>query len=122
MTRCYVGGREYRYPKITVNMTDRDVVERAAKLLGGNKIYPLPPSKQGIRKPAFRASVTGWKAAELMKDLYLWMGERRKLAIDNILMEYQAREPTQVRRSRSCSTAATQRSRRADGTFEKATA
>lgn len=118
MDRCHVGGREYRYPKIVVSMTDRDVIEHAARLLGDNKVYPLPPSKQPeSRKPAFRAHVSGWKAAELMRQIYPWLGQRRRTRIDAILSEYEAREPTKARRSRACSAAAAGRSRRPDGAF-----
>lgn len=118
VARCHVGGKVYPYPKIVVGMTDCDVVERAAQLLGGNSVYPLP--KKPNRKQAWRAQVTGWKAAELMRDLYPWMGQRRKLAISTILAEYDARETTTQRRSRSCSEAASKRTRRTNGTFEKA--
>lgn len=117
MYRCHVGGREYRYPKISVNMTDRDVIEHAARLLGGNKMYPLPPSKEPNRKPAFRAHVSGWKAAELMRQAYPLLGHRRRARIDEILSEYEAQEPTQARRSRACSAAAASRPRRPDGKF-----
>ena len=32
MARNIVAGKVYRYPKITVNMTDRDVIEHAAEV------------------------------------------------------------------------------------------
>jgi hypothetical protein len=120
MYRCHKGGREYRYPKIVVGMTDLDVIEHAASLLGENKVYPLPPSKQGERKPAFRAHVSGRKAADLMHQLYPLLGQRRRARIDQILTEYEAQEPTQARRRRSCSEMAANRPRHADGTFKAA--
>jgi len=118
MCRCRVGGKVYRYPKIVVGMTDRDVVERAGRLLGNNKTYPMP--KQPRRKQAWRVAVTGWKAAELMRSMRPWLGERRREAVDAVLAEYDAQEPTQARRKRACSEAAALRERRADGTFKAA--
>jgi len=115
----HVGGKVYRYPKIVISMTDRDVIGHAARLLNGNDVYPLPPDKRGRSKlPAFRAGVSGKEAAGLMRAMRPWMGERRGAAIDAILAEYDAQEPTQARRRRSNSEAAKRRTRRADGTFE----
>lgn len=86
------GGREYRYPKVTVNMTDRDVIERVASLFG-TSVYDLPIYQKG-RKPSFRAQIAGAKAAEWMRLLRPWMGQRRRDSIDAVLAEYGARELT----------------------------
>ncbi|MFD4428405.1 hypothetical protein, partial [Nocardia sp. NPDC058497] len=101
MIRSRVGGKVYRYPHIIVNMTDRDVIARVAGLFGGS-VYDVPRYIEG-RKLAYRAQITGSGAAQWMKDLYPWLGKRRRSRIDEVLAEYRAQEPTQVRRQRACS-------------------
>jgi hypothetical protein len=101
-------------------MTDRDVIEHVARLFGGKKVYDMPPAKRHPdRLLQYRAHLTGSKAAELMRNLYPFLGQRRRAKIDEIIADYEAREPTQVRRKRRCSEAAAKRSRRSDGTFMK---
>jgi len=109
MSTNHVGGKVYRYPKVVVGMTDRDIIERVAGLIGGS-VYDMP--RQPGRKAAFRAQVSGVKAAEWMRRLYPWLGERRRAKIDEILKEYGEIEPTAVRRRRSCSEAALRRRER----------
>jgi len=112
-----VGGKTYRYPRIGVNMTDLDVIDRVGTMWGIKTFswQPPPPSK----KRQHRVMISGWAAADWMRRLYPWLGDRRRQRIDRILAEYDAQEPTQKRRSRACSEAAAKRSRRLDGTFEK---
>src|ERR1051326_8477070 len=93
-------GKKYRYPKIAVGMTDRDVIERAAVLLGGNQVIPLSPSKPGY-KPKFLAVVSGWAAAELMRQMRPWVGSRRGAASDRRLAEYYPRKLAWARRRRA---------------------
>lgn len=84
------GGKTYRYPKIVVGMTDRDIIERVAAIFG-TSVYNLPdytyPQYQKPRKPAYRAAVQGTKAAELMKALYPWLGARRRAKVDEVFLE-----------------------------------
>jgi hypothetical protein len=117
MINSRVGGKVYRYPRIGVNMTDRDVVDRVGAMWGIKTFawQPPPPSK----KTQYRVMISGWAAADWMRLLHPWLGIRRQFRITEILAEYDAQEPTQKRRSRSCSEAAAKRSRRADGTFER---
>jgi hypothetical protein len=116
--RNTVGGKVYRYPQIVLRMTDLDVVEHANRLLSNNKVSPLPPDKRRPTKTMFRALMQGQKAADLMRQLRPWMGERRGAKIDEILAEHDGKEPASVRRRRSNSEAAARRKRRPDGTFE----
>ncbi|MFC9963614.1 hypothetical protein ACFVH4_05135 [Nocardia ignorata] len=109
MIKCHVGGKVYRYPKIVVNMTDRDIISRVADLFGGS-VYDMPRYIEG-RKAQYRAQITGSGAARWMQDLYPWLGERRRTRIDAVLTEYLGQEPTRVRRRRSCSEAAANRLR-----------
>jgi hypothetical protein len=117
MANSRVGGKVYRYPKVIVNMTDKDVIDHVVAMFGGST-YAMPPARKfPDRKPQWRAQISGWQAADWMRRLYPCLGTRRRARIDEILAEYEAQEPTQVRRSRSCSEAAAKRPRRADGTF-----
>lgn len=119
MISSHVGGKTYRYPRVGVTMTDRDVVARVAELFGLS-CYSIPPNGHPTsRKMQYRAIITGWAAAEWMRLLYPMLGARRQDQIGRVLAEYDAQEPTQKRRRRSCSEAAARRSRRPDGTFEK---
>jgi hypothetical protein len=109
MLTSHVGGKRYRYPKIVVSMTDRDIIERVAHLFG-RSVYDVPPSRgHPNRLPAFRAQISGAAAAQWMRDLYPWLGRRRQGKIDEVLAEYGEIEPTSVRRSRACREAALRR-------------
>lgn len=78
----------YRYPFITVNMTDRDVIERVAEIFDSTvyefkQIYGTSSKKQ-----AYRTQINGSRAAELMRLLLPYMGVRRSEKICEILTEY----------------------------------
>jgi hypothetical protein len=103
MSRNTVKGKIYHYPKIVVSMTDEDVIQRAADAFG-TSVYTVPKIEN--RKQQWRATLTGSKAAEMMTLLIPHMGKRRAAKIKEILSEYGDIEPTNVRRSRSCSIAA----------------
>ncbi len=106
MSRNHSGGKVYLYPKIVVGMTDEDVIQRAANLFE-TKVYKLP--LQSNRKPAWRAAITGARAAELMQMLLPHMGIRRGAKIQEILDEYGEIESTDIRRARACSESAKSR-------------
>lgn len=78
------------YPHISVSMCDRDVLERAAAILG----IPTVSPKDVIRNaehgwsPAYQISVTGARAAEWMHRLRPLMGQRRAQQIDRALASY----------------------------------
>ncbi len=111
----WVGGKRYRYPRIGVNMTDRDVVERVA-YFWGTQVQTLKPS--GVsRKVAYRTQVSGKRAEMWMEALFPMMGARRQEQIAQTLEARRAEGGTRARRSASCRLAAANRSRRSDGTF-----
>ena len=63
-------------------MTDRDVVERVADLLGVG-VYDVPPTERTKKwRPSYRAIVHHEKAARLMRALRPLMGSRRQQQID----------------------------------------
>lgn len=115
LTNRASNGKSYRYPHITVNMTDRDVIERAAQMFGTG-VYDLPRYIDG-RKLQYRAQAQGTKAAALMRQLRPWMGQRRGAKIDEVLAEYDAQEPLEDRRRRSCQEAQRRRRRNERGEF-----
>jgi hypothetical protein len=76
-------------PGITVNMTDEDVVARAAKVFG----YPKPDKayiQRTGRKPIWCFSMHGKHAVAWMMTLYTFMGERRRAKIREIIIEWTA--------------------------------
>ena len=60
---------------IAVSMTDRDIIERAATLMGGHT-YDLPI--RAHHKPPWRAQVKGPRAAGWMMTMYPLLGTRRR--------------------------------------------
>ncbi|QGH78304.1 HNH endonuclease [Streptomyces phage Tribute] len=86
--KSHVKGKVYLYPKIVVTMTDLDVIQRAATLLG-NAVYNVPLQKNGVSKlKQYQAQISGAKAADLMKELLPHMGRRRSEKIREILKAY----------------------------------
>ena len=77
--------------RIHVAMTDRDVIERAAEILGGQvKEKRQPPGRiEGraiyVRKPLFYCIVYGKRAKEAMVKLFSYMGKRRQAQIEEQL-------------------------------------
>lgn len=77
----------YEYPLVSLRMTDRDIIECAAKFLGNNAIivkHPPPPDKT-----VFSVEFGGSRAAELMRMILPWMGERRSAKIQEVLEKYE---------------------------------
>lgn len=71
-----------RYPRIRVGMTDRDVVGRAATLMGAKVRLSLKPAPA---KAMFHAEVSGERATALMRLLLPHMGARRSAKIAEVL-------------------------------------
>ena len=72
--------------EIHVQMTDKDIVERAARTLGSNRLYEYQPN--GNRKHVYSTRVSGYRAAAWMLTVYSFMGERRKEAIHQTIIEW----------------------------------
>ena len=71
-----------RYPRIRVGMTDRDVVGRAATLMGASVRLSLKPAPNAA---TWHAEVSGPRAVALMEDLLPLMGARRSSKIAAVL-------------------------------------
>jgi hypothetical protein len=69
-------GREARI-NISVHMTDRDIVERVARLFGVS-VYTYPPMKSRVGwKTSYLARTSGRKALAIMDAIEPFLGERR---------------------------------------------
>lgn len=77
-------------------MTDRDVVERAAQLMG-SRVWECR-SKNPKYKPTFKAVVRGGSAVVLMELLHDHMGNRRRQRIDDVIARYDPRLSRKRRR------------------------
>ncbi|MBL8187237.1 MAG: hypothetical protein JNK38_04475 [Acidobacteria bacterium] len=73
-------------PRVSLEMTDKDIVERAALLMGGKVVRRI--LKSSAWKPAYRVIVKGSRAVTLMRLLYPEMGARRRSQIDAALEKY----------------------------------
>ena len=74
-------------PRISLEMTDKDIVERAAALMGGNAVERIN-LRNALWKPAYRVAIKGSRAVALMRVLYPAMGARRRSQIDAALATY----------------------------------
>lgn len=77
-------GDKYQYLRVTLRMTDRDVIERVAVLFGGRAVTAIPPRKPRW-KWTYRTQVEGVGAAEMLVMIRPWMGLRRGERIDQLL-------------------------------------
>lgn len=73
-----------KYPRVRVGMTDRDVVGRAATLMGANLRLSLRFGQQST----WHAEVTGETAVAVMTALLPHMGSRRSGKIAEVLAHY----------------------------------
>lgn len=80
------GGRS-PYPRVQINMTDRDVVARVALLMGGNSVQVHRVGDERLKR-AWSTKVTGKRALEVMRTVRPWMGDRRGSKIDELLTEF----------------------------------
>lgn len=73
-----VVGRRPQYIRVAVGMTDRDVVERLAEILGGTARSWYPPRvKDSGRQRMWYWIATGQRAAHVLRLLMPFFGERR---------------------------------------------
>jgi hypothetical protein len=76
-----------------MNMTDRDVIVRAAELMEIGCVQPMRKPGGANHKPhyktAYSIKVTGKRALVLMRQLRPWMGERRGARIDELLEQFE---------------------------------
>ncbi|WP_036959174.1 hypothetical protein [Promicromonospora kroppenstedtii] len=71
-----------KYPRVRVGMSDRDVVGRAATLMGAQVRLSLKPYPNAAM---FHAEVSGTKAVAVMEAVLQHMGARRSAKIATVL-------------------------------------
>lgn len=82
--------KRFIYPAVSVVMTDKDVLDRLASVVGHGKIRERH-SQQLRDNPHYKRqyvwTLVGSKAEHLMLQIRPWMGERRRDRIDEVLAE-----------------------------------
>lgn len=73
-------------PGIRVGMTDKDIIERIASLIGHNVRGPY--KYRVNKKPVYYTEIWGSKAISWMMTLYCLMGNRRKERIKEIVTRW----------------------------------
>jgi len=69
--------------RISLNLTDRDIIEKAAQLLGSH--INKPCIRSFPLKTVYSTAFFSHRAAAWMMTLYPFLGERRKTAVRNTL-------------------------------------
>ena len=80
---CFSYRRDRDIPTVEVKMTDLDVINRVARLMG-RTVTPIPAQREGYQ-PQYRARIQGEPARELMRRLQPHMGKRRAARIAELL-------------------------------------
>lgn len=75
---------KYTRAVISIKMTDRDVIERVADLVGGQRITLMRAERAGY-KDQYRVRLRGARAREIMQLILPYMGERRAAKIRECL-------------------------------------
>jgi hypothetical protein len=81
-------------------MTDRDVIERVARLLD-RAVVPLRAQRSHHKQP-FAATIKGAPAVDLMMGVHGFMGLKRQGEIRRALLSWQKRGPRRRRQSGTC--------------------
>jgi len=80
---------QYKYPRISLTMTDKDIVARVASLFDVRCLGPYGPygklHRGHVRKVVYSTQLYGPRAVSLMRRLYPLMGRRRSSKIKYIL-------------------------------------
>ncbi len=99
---CFTMRRNHTL-RMEIAMTDRDVVERFAKLAGVGNVNSLD-KRVHQRKEQWRWSISGEKAIALALELRPWLGTRRGARVDEILAAREAHvlEATRLRVCPTC--------------------
>ena len=88
------GQRDQGRPRIQLQMTDLDVMERACALLGSPLCGPYNSKQKKVdgtsKKETYYTALSGSNAAGWMMTLFTVMGERRKSQIEPILLKWRA--------------------------------
>ncbi|MGH8897521.1 MAG: LAGLIDADG family homing endonuclease [Egibacteraceae bacterium] len=86
---CFSTGGRRGHILVTLHMTDRDTMERAAMLLQATVGYR--PRNKPPRKPSWYCTIKGYRAAAWMMTLYALLGARRQARIRELLVSWKKR-------------------------------
>jgi len=76
-------------PRIQLQMSDKDVIDKASRILGVKTKGPYMPSRAKEHyKPRYVSSLRGKKAVEVMKHLHPLMGQRRQTQITEAIVSF----------------------------------
>ena len=80
-------GRRHRYPEIRVSMTDKDIIERVAKLFVRSvvRIKSGKYNKSRGYKQQWIAAVTGTKTIPILESILPFLGKRRGKRVRDML-------------------------------------
>ena len=88
-------------PKLSIMMSDKDVLERLAELFGTTARGPYGPYGRS-KKQVWQVTLCNTKAASWMMTIYALMGERRKEKIKEVLDVWKRQQMVRPGRSPSC--------------------
>ena len=77
---------EYYYPRIVISMTDEDVIQRAAIIMGAKQVYV---KIKLCKKTLYTTTIYGAKAIALMRIILPFMGIRRASKINEIISTWE---------------------------------
>lgn len=86
----YQNRDRYWQVHLYLQMADRDVVERAARLMGYSRPLRVVPDKRPNRKVQYRFSLSGSPAIGWMMTLYPVMGLRRQGRIRQVIRKWRS--------------------------------
>lgn len=78
-------------PRVVIGMTDRDIIERSASMVGAKCYLAKRKNKPEHHKDQYWWVLTGYSAAAVMMTIYTFMGERRRAKIREVLTRWRAR-------------------------------
>lgn len=80
--------RRWRYARLTLVMTDEDVVRRWHGIMGGLFYGPLKPGKKS-KRPVYKVAINRWHALCIaVRAMYPYLGKRRRDRIRYILKNF----------------------------------
>lgn len=80
---CFSYRNDRNVPVVEIKMTDLDVINRVAELIG-RTVWRVPAKQSGYQDQ-WRTKIQGDPARDLMRDLLPHMGERRSARITELL-------------------------------------
>lgn len=87
-----VSGRSgHRVPRITIKMTDQDVIQRVATLCKATGKIHIHTPKKATHKKMYCLTILGIRAVKIMELILPYMCERRSEKIKSILSDWMSR-------------------------------